>query len=168
MFHITIDFCVNDTGTLKITFFLHKKTGFFSIKLIIFFMNKTFFENVDCISLTVKNLDEGLAFYRDALNLKLLWQTKTSCGLGMDKDITEVVLTTADNPMVDFKVENVLEAIQKFTKAGGKVEYGPFDIDIGKCAVMSDPWGNSYCILDMTKGTYDVDETGAVTGVSQK
>lgn len=49
--------------------------------------------------------------------------------------------------------------------AGGKVTYGPFDIDIGRCAVICDSWGNSYCILDMTKGKYEVDEKGNVTGV---
>lgn len=36
------------------------------------------------------------------------------------------------------------------------------DIDIGKCAVVSDRWGNRYYILDMTKGTYDTDEMSPV------
>lgn len=70
--------------------------------------------------------------------------------------------------MVDIKVENVEKALAVFVKAGGKVEDGPFDIDIGKCAVVADPWGNRYCLLDMTKGTYDTTSEGVVSGVSKK
>ncbi len=33
---------------------------------------------------------------------------------------------------------------------------GSFDIDIGKGAVVSNPWDNQYGILDMIKGTSDV------------
>lgn len=69
------------------------------------------------------------------------------------------------NPMVDFKVESVEEALKAFQKAGGKVNYGPFDIDIGKCAVVEDLWGNTYCLLDMTKGKYKVNESNEVIGL---
>lgn len=131
-------------------------------------MTKPLFENVDCISMTVDDLDAGLRFYRDALGLKLLWRAEGSCGLGMPNGVAELVLTAARNPMVDLKVDSVAEALPRFTAAGGTVEYGPFEIAIGQCAVVVDPWGNRYCVLDMTKGTYDVDDTGAVQGVSQK
>lgn len=124
------------------------------------------FENVDCISMYVDDIEKGLAFYRDSLGLKLLWRTEGSCGLGMEKGIAEIVLVCQQNPMVDLKVADVEEALKTYTAAGGVVEYGPFDIDIGKCAVVCDPWGNRYCILDMTKGTYDTDADGNVTGVS--
>ena len=130
--------------------------------------NKELLKNVDCISLYVDDLDKGLEFYSAKLGLKLLWRIEGSCGLGMSDDITEVVLCTDKNPMVDFKVESVEKAIEDFTAAGGEVEYGTFDINIGKCAVVKDPWGNSFCILDMSKGTYDTDESGNVTGVSVK
>lgn len=126
------------------------------------------FEGVDCISMTVPNLDEGLAFYRDALGMKPLWRTDRACGLRMQNNEAELVLTTANNLMVDIKVAEVERALSEFVQAGGRLEEGPFDIDIGKCAVVSDPWGNQYCLLDTTKGTYDVDADGMVSGVSQK
>jgi predicted enzyme related to lactoylglutathione lyase len=66
------------------------------------------------------------------------------------------------------EVDSVEKALPEFINAGGRLEYGPLDIDIGKCAVVSDPWGNRYCILDMSKGTYDVDENGNVINVSVK
>lgn len=40
--------------------------------------------------------------------------------------------------------------------------------DIGQCAVVADPWGNKYCLLDTTKGTYDVNADRRVRGVSRK
>lgn len=126
------------------------------------------FENVDCISMYVDDIDEGLKFYRDSLGLRLLWRTDDSCGLGMRKGIAEIVLTTRHNDMVDLKVPDVEAFLPQFTKAGGCIVYGPFDLDIGKCAVVTDPWGNRYCVLDMTKGTYDTDDTGYVTGVTAK
>ena len=129
---------------------------------------KPLFENVDCVSFTVDSLEKGLAFYRNSLGLKLLWKKDKSCGLGMENDITEVVLVEADNPMVDIKVESVEDALIAFRDAGGTVLSGPFDIDIGKCAVVRDPFGNTYCILDQSSGTYDVDENGNAVGVSHK
>lgn len=126
------------------------------------------FENVDCIQMHVDDLDEGLAFYRDALGLKLLWRTDLSCGLGMKKGLAEIVLTLEHHDMVDLKVHDVESELPRFLDAGGKMITGPFDIDIGKCAVVADPWENQYCILDMTKGTYDTDREGVVNGVSKK
>jgi hypothetical protein len=42
----------------------------------------------------------------------------------------------------------------------------PFDIPIGRLAVVADPFGNRLVLLDTTKGTYKTDEFGAVIGVS--
>jgi lactoylglutathione lyase len=125
------------------------------------------FRNVDCVSLYVDNLDDGLAFYQEKLGLKLLWRAKNSLGLGMDEDKTEVVLVDEHNPSANFYVEDVEKASEKIVEAGGKITYGPFDIDIGKCCVIQDPWKNTYCILDMSKGKYCVDEKGNVTGLKK-
>lgn len=128
-------------------------------------MTDSLFQNVDCVSFYVDDIGEGIAFY-SALGLKLLWRADTSCGLGMSGDITEVVLVTEHNPVAQFKVDSVEEALPVFEKAGGRVELEVFDIDIGKCAVVSDSWGNRYCLLDMTKGKYTTDAQGNVTGVA--
>ncbi len=125
------------------------------------------FQNVDCIELFVSSLDDGIQYYRDSLGLRLLWRAETTAGLGMEDGLTEVVLQTDRRKMnVDFKVESVVDAIGPIIAAGGKVIYGPFDIPIGKCAVVQDKWGNEYVILDMTKGRYVTDEHGNVLGVS--
>lgn len=125
------------------------------------------FEDVDCIHLCVSNLEEGLKFYRDSLGLKLLWRTDTACGLGTQKGSTEILLSAKDFVKVDLRVKNVETALGSFVQAGGKLEDGPFDIDIGKCAVVTDPWGNKYCLLDTSNGTYDTATDGKVKGISK-
>lgn len=127
------------------------------------------FQNVDCIELYVPDLDEGIKYYCDSLGLKLLWRADTSVGLGMENDITEIVLQTNRKKMnVDFKVESVDASIDRIIKSGGKIIYGPFDIPIGKCAVIQDKWENGYVILDMSKGRYVTDAQGNVTGVKKE
>ncbi len=126
------------------------------------------FKNVDCIELYVSDLDEGIKYYCDGMGLKLLWRAETSAGLGMEDDVAEIVIQTDRKRMnVDFKVESVADSIEMITNAGGKIVYGPFDIPIGKCAVIQDKWENEYVILDMTKGKYVTDESGNVVGVSK-
>ena len=124
------------------------------------------FKNIDCIELYVSDLNEGIQYYCDSMGLKLLWRNEDMVGLGMENDITEIVLQSQRKQvLVDIKVESVDESIEKIKEAGGTVEYGPFDVPIGRCAVILDKWGNKYVILDMTKGRYVTDEDGNVTGV---
>lgn len=130
-------------------------------------MSGPMFENVDCVSFYSDDIDKGIDFYCSLLGLRLLWRAEKSCGLGLSEGITELVLVNEHNPAVNFKVDSVEEALPRFIEAGGKLIYGPFDIDIGKCAVVSDVWENVFCILDMTKGTYTVDGQGRVTGVEK-
>lgn len=108
------------------------------------------FDGVDCVHMRVADLDAGLRFYQEALGLKLLWRTKNACGLGMKTSNAELVISKEDYLMVDMKVDDAEKALEIFLAAGGEVKDGPFKIDIGKCAVVADPWGNEYCILDTT------------------
>ena len=126
------------------------------------------FRNVDCIELYVSDLDDGIRYYCDGMGLKLLWRAETSVGLGMENEIAEIVLQTERKKMnVDFKVDSVIESIKTVLDSGGKVIYGPFEIPIGKCAVVQDKWENEYVLLDMTKGRYITDEHGNVIGISK-
>ena len=125
------------------------------------------FTHVDCIELYVSNLDDGINYYCGGMGLKLLWRAETTVGLSMKNSTTEVVLQTNRKWMnVDFKVDSVIDSIDGIVNAGGKIIDGPFDIPIGKCAVVRDKWENQYVILDMTKGKYVTDESGNVVGLS--
>ena len=43
-------------------------------------------------------------------------------------------------------------ALPALEEAGCRVVTGPFPIAIGNCAVITDPFGNSLTLVDMTKG----------------
>lgn len=120
---------------------------------------------VDCIELYVSDLKEGVEYY-SRLGLKVLWKNDTTVGMGMEEDFTEIILQNERKKMnVDLKVDSVVHAVEEIKAAGGEVLHGPFDIPIGKCAVVRDKWSNEYVILDMTKGRYVTDEDGNILDV---
>jgi predicted enzyme related to lactoylglutathione lyase len=123
------------------------------------------FRKVDCVRLPVADLEAALAFYRDALGHELNWRTPTSAGLRIPGSDAEIVIHTEGGPPeVDMLVESIEIAAQRFGEAGGRIINGPFDIAIGRCAVVADPWGNILVMLDMTNGKLTTDAEGNVTG----
>lgn len=56
------------------------------------------------------------------------------------------------------------EAVDRFVEAGGQLVRRPFDIQIGKYAVVADPFGNVIVLLDMTKGQLITDPDGNIVG----
>jgi lactoylglutathione lyase len=131
----------------------------------------SFFRKVDCIRLYVSDLDAGLAFYRDQLGHPLIWRTEQEAGLRIPGSDSELVLQTERPRMeVDFTVDSADEAAARWAALGGKVLVPPFDIQIGRCVVVQDPWGNgskdhcSLVLLDNSKGLLVTDEQGNVIG----
>lgn len=126
---------------------------------------KPLFKNVDCLRVYIPDLNEGLKFYCEKLGLNVIWKTGTAIGLGMADNKTEVVIQNEDDwQEVDIKVESVIESVEQIKNAGGEIVHGPFDIKIGKCAVIKDPWENQYVILDDSKGTFITDGDGNIIG----
>ncbi|HEU0169477.1 MAG TPA: VOC family protein [Chloroflexota bacterium] len=124
------------------------------------------FRSVDCIRLQVADLARGLAFYRDALGHQLVWRTPTAAGLRMPDGAAELVIyMEGPGELVDLKVDDARAAVEAFTRAGGSLVVEPFDIPIGRCAVVRDPWGNELVLLDGSKGLLLTDREGNVTGV---
>jgi predicted enzyme related to lactoylglutathione lyase len=125
-------------------------------------------QHVDAVTVPVPDLDRGLAFYRDVLGHQLIWRSEAAgqAGLRTPGSGTEIVLTTRQSYEPDWKVASADAAATTFAAHGGKVLVEPADIPIGRLAVVEDPFGNRLVLLDSTKGTYDTDESGAVTGVS--
>ena len=120
---------------------------------------------VDCVRLYVPDLEAGLAFYRDQLGHQLIWRTKTAAGLRLPESDAELVLQTEDQRQeVDLLVDSADEAAKFVEQAGGKVIVQPFDIQIGRCVVLEDPWGNPLVLLDMSKGLLKTDDEGNVIG----
>jgi lactoylglutathione lyase len=111
------------------------------------------FNDVDCVQIPVPDLDAGLAFYRDALGHKLIWRTPTAAGLQMTDSASEIVIQT-ERPELEANLSTTSAdaAAKRFVQAGGSLIVPPFDIDIGRCVVAQDPWGNRLVILDHTRG----------------
>jgi len=121
------------------------------------------FEKIDCLRLPVPDLEAGLAFYRDRLGHQLIWQTATAAGLRMPETDAELVIHTelraADTDLV---VASADDAAAEIAREGGRVLVAPFDIPIGRCAVVEDPFGNRLVVLDGSKGRLVTDADGMV------
>jgi predicted enzyme related to lactoylglutathione lyase len=120
---------------------------------------------VDCVRLYVPDLEAGLLFYRDRLGHQLIWRTKTAAGLRLPESEAELVLQTEDQRQeVDLLVDSADEAAKMVERAGSKVIVPPFEIQIGRCVVLEDPWGNPLVLLDTSKGLLKTDSDGNVIG----
>ncbi|MFN7023437.1 MAG: VOC family protein [Pseudorhizobium sp.] len=112
-------------------------------------MTQPLFQTVDCVLLRVANLEEALTFYRDRLGHKLIWKSDVAAGLAFPSSATELVLHTKTGPEVDLLVEDLDKALARFQAAGGELLQGPFELPIGKGAVVQDPFGNVLVLLDL-------------------
>ena len=125
----------------------------------------TLLRKVDCVRLYVPDLEVGLRFYRDRLGHSLIWRTETAAGLRLPESDAELVLQTEDQRQeVDFLVDSAEEAAKWVEQAGGRVVVPPFDIQIGRCVVLEDPWGNPLVLLDTSRGLLKTDADGNVIG----
>ncbi len=123
------------------------------------------FRKIDCVRLQVPDIESALAFYRDRLGLKLVWRRGSKeAGLSLLETNTEIVLVSEkiEGIEVDMLVESADAAAAEFVKLGGRIVFEPFDIPIGRCAVVEDPWKNRFVILDNRKGPLVTDGEGNV------
>lgn len=111
---------------------------------------------VDCVMLRVEPLEAAAAYYRDVFGLRPNWSDDVSVGLKFPESDTEIVLHNDPNipssVEVYYLVRDVIDEVKSYTEKGCELLVAPFDIRIGKCAVIKDPFGTRLCILDMTKG----------------
>lgn len=122
---------------------------------------------VDAVMVPVPDLDSGLRFYRDRLGHQLLWRDDElgQAGLGLPDTDTEMVLTTRPGLVPAWLVDSADDATAQVMRAGGRVVAEPVDVPVGRLAVVADPFGNELVLIDLSKGTYVTDASGAVTGV---
>jgi predicted enzyme related to lactoylglutathione lyase len=122
---------------------------------------------VDAVTCHVPSLDEGIAFYVDRLGHAQRWRNDEigSAGLALPESDTEIVLTTAHGYEPNWLVDSADEAAVAIEAAGGRVLAPPFDIPVGRIAVVADPFDNVLVLVDLSKGRYATDENGMVTAV---
>jgi catechol 2,3-dioxygenase-like lactoylglutathione lyase family enzyme len=129
-------------------------------------MGRPLFQGVDCVMLRVSELEPALEFYCARLGHELVWRLPAAAGLKLPDATAELVLHTQQGPEVDLLVSDVEAAFSRFVGAGGVAIQPPFDIPIGRCAVVRDPFGNVLTMLDQSKGTFATDGLGSVTGMT--
>jgi lactoylglutathione lyase len=123
---------------------------------------------VDCVQIHVPDLEAGLAFYRDRLGHQVIWRTQRAVGLQLPDSEAEIVLQN-ERPGIEINlmVESVDAAVAQIVDAGGAVVVPPFDIQIGRCVVVQDPWGTQLVLLDASKGLLVTDTDGNILGNRQ-
>ena len=95
-------------------------------------------------------------FYVRVFGMIPTWSDASSVGLRFPESDAEIVLhRIAEIPVrvdVAYLVDNVAIAIPLLEAQGCTIVEPPFEVAIGKCAVIADPFGTPLTLIDMTKG----------------
>jgi lactoylglutathione lyase len=122
---------------------------------------------IDCVMIRVNDVEAAAAYYVKVFGLHPRWSGDDSIGLAFPETDAEIVLhNDPDIPSsveVHYLVDDVVDAVAHAAAQGCNVLVAPFDITIGKCAVISDPFGTRLCILDMTKGARPLNLAGSMS-----
>ena len=114
------------------------------------------FKKIDCVMIRVDDVAAAEKFYSEVFGLKPLWREAGSVGMGFPETDAEIVLhSTAGIPNkveVHYLVDDVVAAVKSYEEKGCRVLAPPFDVLIGKCAVIQDPFETTICLLDLTSG----------------
>jgi predicted enzyme related to lactoylglutathione lyase len=130
-------------------------------------MTDAVFRKIDCHMLSAADLDAAVDFYQGRLGQKLVWRSGEAAGFAMPDTDAELVVHKRLAPETDLLVKNVPEAFARLVEAGATAIQPPFEIAIGKCAVLKDPFGNVLTILDQSKGPLNVDKDKNVIARSE-
>jgi len=130
-------------------------------------MSDGLLRKVDAVTFRVPDLDDGIAFYGGKLGHALKWRNGDigQAGLALPESDTEIVLTTKHSYEPNWLVESVDRAARLIEDAGGHVVAAPFEIPVGRVAIVADPFGNVLVLVELSKGRYATDDAGNVTSV---
>jgi predicted enzyme related to lactoylglutathione lyase len=125
------------------------------------------FRKVDAVTVPVPDLDVGLDFYCRVLGHRLAWRNDLvgQAGLLVADGDSELVLTTRQGYEPNWLVDDVAACVETFLGHGGELVQAPFDLPVGRAAVVRDPFGNLLVLVDLSKGRYPTSPAGDVTGV---
>lgn len=124
------------------------------------------FRRVDAVTVPVPDLDAGLRFYGQALGHRLKWRNDAvgQAGLELPDGDSELVLTTRQTYQPNWLVDSVDDAVELLTDHGADLVAAPFDIPVGRAAVVRDPFGNTLVLVDLSTGAYTAADTGDTSG----
>ncbi len=123
------------------------------------------FRKIAFVMLRVSDLGQALNFYADVFGLKPIWedQNRGQAGLLFEDSDTEVVLHTDPNipgqVEVHYLVDDVDAAVQRYLEQGCTLLTAPFEVRTGRCAVIQDPFGLHFSILDRSRSLNEVSQS---------
>lgn len=127
---------------------------------------------IDCIMIRVDDVEVAAAYYAKVFGLHPQWSGDDAIGLMFPESDAEVVLhndqAIPSTVEVYYLVDDVVAAVALLAAHGCHILVPPFDITIGKCAVIRDPFGTRLCILDMTKGLRPLNLLGGTISASEE
>jgi predicted enzyme related to lactoylglutathione lyase len=126
------------------------------------------------VNIDVGDLDMAIAFYTDALGLRLARRLfdgtvaemtgATSTIYLLSKPAGTKAVAAADatreyrrhwTPIhLDFEVVDVAAAVKRVVDAGGKLEGDVTSHAWGRLATMADPFGHGFCLLELSASGY--------------
>jgi predicted enzyme related to lactoylglutathione lyase len=56
---------------------------------------------------------------------------------------------------IDFEVEDIVRAVERAVEAGAELEDAPRSFSWGRLAMLSDPFGHGFCLVQFTDQGYD-------------
>jgi predicted enzyme related to lactoylglutathione lyase len=127
------------------------------------------------VNIDVDDLDKGIAFYRSALGFRLgrrLFSGTVAEMIGTSSNIHLLSKPSGSSasPLVslprdyrrhwtpvhlDFEVDDVPAAVQRALAAGASLEGEIQTFAWGRIAMMSDPFGHGFCLLQFVGRGYD-------------
>jgi lactoylglutathione lyase len=123
---------------------------------------------IDCVMMRVDDVEAAAAYYAEVFGLRPNWSGDDSIGLVFPETDAEIVLHhdpgIPSAVEVHYLVDDVVTVVADYVAKGCSLLVEPFDITIGKCAVIKDPFGTRLCILDMTKGPRPLNLAESTTG----
>lgn len=121
--------------------------------------SSTTLRKIDCIMVRVANVDKARDFYVRVFRMIPVWKdtyTPGAAGLRFPESDAEIVLhNVPDIPArvdVTYLVDDVVAAVVALKAEGCNIVEPPFEVVMGKCAVIVDPFGTPMTIIDMTRG----------------
>jgi predicted enzyme related to lactoylglutathione lyase len=75
-------------------------------------------------------------------------------GLALPDGDSELVLTTEQDYEPNWLVDDVADCVRIVEDDGGATVVPPFDIPVGRAAVVQDPFGNRLVVVDLSRGRY--------------
>src|SRR5260370_32893197 len=101
-------------------------------------------KKIDCVMIRMDDVVAGERFYSDVFGLRPVWREGGSVGMGMPETDAEVVLHNSaaipNKVEVHYLVDDVVAAVKSYAEKGCRILVPPFDVVIGKCAVIQDPF----------------------------